>query len=333
MMTKEPLTSAEMGKLWATYMGNSMAVCVLRYYLRHVEDEDVKNILQRSYDLATRFTQTVKDVLKEEGHPVPFGFSEQDVNLDAPRLFGDEFYLHYLKYVAKAGLSIYGIAVPLVTRKDLREFYFDVLRSTAELMIDINAALEDKSNLSKPPFIPVPDQVDFARSESYLSGFLGQIRPLQALEIAHLHDNLENNATSRTVLVGFAQVAETPEVRNYFVRGGEIAAKHFAIFSDVMSKAHLPSPPILNHLVTDSTIAPFSEKLMMFHKLDMFAMRIRSYANSLAVSPRHDLAAMYGRLILEVGKYAEDGARTMIDFGWMEQPPHAADREALISRQ
>ncbi|WP_238392660.1 DUF3231 family protein [Paenibacillus antri] len=331
MKTREPLTSAEMGKLWATYMGNSMELCVLRYYLKHVDDEDIKNILQKSYDLSEEFSNRCAEILKADNHPVPFGFSDQDVNVEAPRLFGDEFYLHYLKYVAKAGLSIYGIAVPLVTRPDMREFFTHVLNSTVNLMTEINGLLEAKSFLVRPPQIPVPTRPDYARKQSYLSGFIGPIRPLHALEIAHLHDNLENNATSRTVLVGFSQVAQTQEARDYFLRGGEIAGKHYKIFSEILSKEHLPSPPILNHLVTESTISPFSDKLMIFHKLDMFSMRIRSYANSMAVSPRHDLAATYGRLMLEVGKYAEDGARIMIDAGGLEQPPQAADREALVS--
>ncbi len=39
----EKLNSAEMGKLWATYMGNSMSTCILSYFLQHVEDKDIKN--------------------------------------------------------------------------------------------------------------------------------------------------------------------------------------------------------------------------------------------------------------------------------------------------
>lgn len=313
-------------------MGNSMARCVLQYHLRHAEDEDIRATLQKSLDLCDRFTHESKSILSADGHPVPFGFAEQDVNLNAPRLFEDEFYLHYLKYVAKAGLSIYGIAFPLMTRQDMRDFFTYVLKSTVDLMAEINAVLEKKSYLNRPPLIPMPDRTDFATKQNYLSGFLGHIRPLHALEIAHLHDNLENNATSRAVLIAFSQVAQSEEAKEYFIRGGKIAAKHFKIFSDILGKEHLPSPPTLNHLVTDSTVSPFSDKLMMFHKLDMFSMRIRSYANAMAVSPRHDLAAVYARLILEVGHYAEDGARTMIDFGWLEQPPQAADRRSLVTQ-
>ncbi len=43
---KEKLTSAEMGKLWVTYMGNSMSKRVLSYYFQHVEDQDIKKLLK-----------------------------------------------------------------------------------------------------------------------------------------------------------------------------------------------------------------------------------------------------------------------------------------------
>lgn len=58
-------------------------------------------------------------------------------------------------------------------------------------------------------------------------------------------------------------------------------------------------------------------------------MRLRTYGNALAFSPRHDIAANYARLAAEVGNYSEDGANILIDMGWMEQPPQAADRERL----
>ena len=50
-LNTEKLTSAEMGKLWVTYMGNSMSQYVLRYYLQHVEDQDIKKILVHALNL------------------------------------------------------------------------------------------------------------------------------------------------------------------------------------------------------------------------------------------------------------------------------------------
>jgi hypothetical protein len=61
----------------------------------------------------------------------------------------------------------------------------------------------------------------------------------------------------------------------------------------------------------------------------MFAMKIRSYANSISVNGRRDLAAMYSRFILDVGFYVEDAMSIMIENDWMERPPEAADRNDL----
>lgn len=323
------LTSAEIGKLWATFMGNSMAKCVLSYFLQNVDDPDIRNVLDEALRLASRFTATVTDIFAREGHPIPIGFTEDDVNLDAPRMYADEFYLHYLKYTSKAGMSIYGIAVPLMSRPDVREFFTDCLQSTIQLVNDVNDLLDAKGLLVKPPYIPVPDRIDIVKKQRYLDGFFGDVRPLQSLEITHIYDNVQNNATSCAVLVGFCQAAKLEQVKNYFKRGKQIALKQYDILTRLLHKEDLPTHPLMNHLVTDSTVSPFSDKIMLSHKMDMFAMRVRTYGNALAFSARHDVSAAFARMIVEVGNYVEDGANTMIDLGWMEQPPQAADRNAL----
>lgn len=326
----EKLTSAEQGKLWATFTGNTMSICVLSYMLNHVEDLEIKKVLEDGLSLSEQFVQSIKGIFIQENYPIPKGFSEEDVNAGAPRLFSDEFYLHYLKYVGKAGASLYAIAVPIVTRPDVRVFFTQCLDSTTKFLNEVNTTLIKKGFILKPSFIPYPKNVDFIKKQSYLNGFFGNIRPLQALEITHLFDNIENNATSKAVLIGFSQVANSKEVKAYFLRGKELATKHYNIFSKVLQKENLSSPPIFDPLVSTSTIAPFSDKLMMFHKLDMFAMRIRGYGNALSMCARHDVAEKLGRLTLEVGNYVEDGANIMIEHGWLEQPPQAADRDALV---
>ncbi|MGY4759568.1 DUF3231 family protein [Paenibacillus caseinilyticus] len=329
----EKLTSAEVGKLWVTYMGNSMSRCVLSYLLRHVDDQEIKQVLEQALSLSEEFVRICKDKFVQDNHPVPIAFSlEEDTNLESTRLFEDEFYLHYLKYIAKAGLSIYGIAIPLVTRPDVREFFTYVIDSTVRLLNQVNEIMMAKGVLIRPPYIPTPKHVEFVKKNSYLNGFFGNIRTLHALEITHLYDNVQNIVTSRAVLMAFKQGVKTPRIQEYMRRGEQIATKHFEIFSQYLAKENLAALPLLNHLVTDSTTAPFSEKLMVFHKLDMFSMRMRSYANAMAVNGRHDIAAAYARLLVEVGNYAEDGVNIMIDNGWMEEPPHAANRDDLESR-
>lgn len=325
----EKLTSAEIGKLWVTYEGNTMAKCVLSYFLQHVDDQDIKKVIENALTLSESLVKSIQEILLKENFPLPVGYTDKDVNLGAPRLFLDEFYLHYLKYTSKAGLSIYSIAIPLVTRKDIKDFFIHTLDSTVKLITQVNEVLEGKGFLVKQPILPIPKKVDFIQQQRYLNGFFGEVRPLHALEISHLYDNIENNATSKALLIAFSQVAKTEKIQKFMLRGKELTNKHIEVCSQKLHKDSLPAPPLLDDLVSASTFAPFSDKLMLSHKIDMFSMKIRSYANGSSLNGRRDIGVMYAKFVMDVSKYVEDGANIMIDQGWMEQPPEAADREDL----
>lgn len=114
----KPLTSVEMAKLWATYAGNSMSSQILNYFLQHCQDEYIKKLLENGKALAKDFMKKIQEFFTKENFPIPVGFTEEDVNLGAPRLYEDEFYAHYLKYAAKAGMSIYAVANPLVMSEE-----------------------------------------------------------------------------------------------------------------------------------------------------------------------------------------------------------------------
>lgn len=324
------LTAVEMGKLWATYMGNTMSKGILEYFLHHVGDKDIKLLLENGLSLCKKLIGEIEEVFQKEGFPIPKGFTEEDFNLNAPRLFYDEFYVHYLKYAAKAGLSIYAIALPLVMREDIREFFVYCSEKTAMYLGQINNVLLGKGLIIKPPEIPVPEEVEFIKKHSFLKGFIGEVRPLHALEITHLYDNVENNATSKALLLAFSQVAGKDRVREFLLRGKDITDKTIERLQQTLQHDNLPSPSVLDHLVTDSNISPFSDKLMVFHKVDMFAMKIRSFGNAIAVNGRRDIGFMYSKFLLSMTLFVEDGASILIDNGWMEQPPKAIDRNQLV---
>jgi hypothetical protein len=178
----------------------------------------------------------------------------------------------------------------------------------------------------------VPKRVDFIKKENYLNGFFGEVRELHALEITHLYDNIENNITSKALLTAFSQVAKNKKIRSFFLRGKEITDREVQHFQDKLHKENLPFPSQIDHLVTDSTFSPLSDKIMLFHKVDMFAIKIRSFANSMAVNGRRDIGLMYTKCLTEVTLFVEDGAKMMIENGWMEQPPKAIDRTDLASK-
>ncbi|MBU8878856.1 DUF3231 family protein [Bacillus sp. FJAT-29790] len=320
------LTTFEMGKLWATYMGNSMSIQILSYFLQHCDDEDIRMLLENAVALSKDFTQRIEGYFKKENFPIPLGFTKNDVNLGAPRLYADEFYVHYLKYAAKAGLSLYAVAVPLVLREDIREFFIYCNQCTTVLLGQTNNILMGKKFIAVPPIIPTPDGIDKIDKQSYLSGFTGDVRPLQALEIIHLWDNIENNVTSLALLLGFHQMVQDKKIKALFKRGLDMTNKAVKQYQEKLHIEHLQSPSYLDHLVTTSTYSPFSDKIMLFHKVDMFAMKIRSFGNSLAVTARRDINLLYARTLMNIGLFVDDGMNIIIDKGWLESPPEAYDR-------
>jgi hypothetical protein len=329
---KSNLTPPEMGKLWATYVGNTMGICTLSYYLKHVDDEDIKNALELALSLSEEFIQDIKQIFIQENFPIPIGFTDEDVNLEAPRLFHDEFYLHYLQYLTKAGMSIYSVAIPLVTRKDISNFFMKALSKTAKLTSDVNDVLISKGKLMNAPQMPIPKQVDFVDNQSFLNDFFGNDRPLHGLEVAHLYGCINNDLTSKALILGFSQGAKHEKVKKYLERGKNINQKHIEIISKKLNSSNIPSPSLLDHLVTTSTTPTFSEKLMVFHKIDMFSMKIREYANGASLNGRKDIGVLFAKCQLDVSLYVEDGANILIDHGWMEQPPLVVDRDNLSTK-
>ncbi|MGM0901153.1 MAG: DUF3231 family protein [Bacillota bacterium] len=328
---KKKMTSAEIGKIWAVHMGNTLSKCVLSYFLQHVEDEEIQTVVNDALSLTNDLLERTNKLFMDENYPTPIGLTEKDVDLNAPRLFSDLFYLYYLKYVAKAGLSIYSTAIPIMIRTDVKEFILYSNSATIKLITKVNEALDKKGRLQQPASIPIPTNITFVTKQSYLNGVFGEVRPLHALEIAHLFDNIENNVTSKALLIGFNQVAKNDDVRSFLHRGKKMTSHHVEQLTEKLHKEDLPAPPLVDDLVEATTIPPFSDKLMMSHKIDMFSMKIRTYANAMSLNGRRDIGAMYGKLIFDTGRYVEDGANIMIDHGWMEQPPHAVDRDYLAS--
>ncbi|MEH7108306.1 DUF3231 family protein [Bacillus sp. JJ1764] len=324
----DPLTSAEMGKLWATYVGNSMTKQIIRYFLQHVEDEDINRLLENSLTLTNDFMDRITTIFVQENFPIPAGFTDEDVNLNVPRLFEDEFYVHYLQYALKAGISIYSLALPLVFRNDVKDLAHYCLKLSTELLEEVKHILITKKLILRPPVIPIPNKVKYVK-KNFLNGFFGQVRPLHALEIAHLYDNIESNVTSKALILGFSQVAKADKIRELFRKGADITTKAIEQYQHQLQSENLPSPTLLDHLVTDTTLSPFSDKIMLFHKIDMFSMKIRALGNSLAVNGRHDIGFMYVRSFMSISKFVEDATEIMIENGWMEQPPVADDTEFL----
>lgn len=324
------LTAAEMSSLWTQYINDTLAACMNRYFLEKVEDEEVRPIIEWTLNTSKENISILQELFQKEDFPVPIGFTDQDVNPKAPRLFSDTFVLMYLRQMSILAMAANSAALGLVTRSDVVDFHKRVLQKGIELQDKTRDLMVKQGIYVRPPFITTPDKVDFVEKQQFLAGFFGKKRSVTSIEITHLFLNVQTNSIGKALITGFAQIAQNDEVKQFLVKGKQIAQKHIDIFSDLLIKEDLPAPMSWDSAITDTTEKIFSDKLIMFHISAMIAAGIGNYGMAIAASPRRDLGVKYASLIPEISLYAEDGANIMIKNGWLEEPPQADDRDLLI---
>jgi hypothetical protein len=328
--TKIRLTAAEMASLWTQYLNDTASICALIHFLAKVEDEEVRPVIEFALQASKSNISSLQDLFQKEQFPIPVGFTEQDVNPDAPRLFSDSFVLMYLRNMSILGMTASTLAIGVGTRADVIAFHKQVLDAAVRLQEFAKETMLKQGVYVRPPFISTPDKVDFVEKQQFLTGFFGKKRPLTGIEITHLFINVQTNTIGRALMTGFAQVAEKPEVKEYLMRGRQIGQKHIELFSKAMENADLPAPMTWDTAVTDSTTKVFSDKLIMFHVTAMIAAGIGNYGIAIAASPRRDIGMKYASILPEITLYAEDGANLLIKNGWLEEPPEADDRNQLV---
>lgn len=324
------LTSAEIANLWMAYINNTLSICLLKHFLAVVEDIEIKSEIEFAHQLAKNYVSAITKIFNKENIPLPDGFSDKDVKPNAPRLFTDIVLINFIKSLSKVGMGTYSLAFTLSSRNDTRALFKYCIESTLELDERVTTVLKNKGLYIRPPYIPLPEQVRYVKKTSFLAGFLtSEKRPLTALEITHLFANFDSNVLGETFMMGFAQVAESKQVRELIWRGKEMAEKHKILFSEKLIEDNVPSPSPWDSGVTTSTIAPFSDKLILFLTTFLMASGIGNYGMAMAGSPRTDIALMYERLKIEIGLFAADGAKLLIENGWFEEPPQSVNRKQL----
>jgi len=325
------LTCGEISSLWVTYEYETLSRCGIHFFLHHVEDDEIKELLEQTLELSNKRLKKLKEFLKRDNHPHPEGFSiDGDVNDDAPRLFSDKLYLYYCLEVYKLELTMYQAAFQEVVEEELQHFFREVINDAMDMEMKAKELSLKKGIFNRDPGLPIPKQKKYVEKENFIAGWIGEKRPLLGIEIAQLTFNAKRNALGQAVITGFAQVAQSKEIRRFFERGRDIAGKHYDEFQDVLEKEYLPVVAALQTAeVTDSKIAPFSDKLMMSFITLLISSGMGAYGAAKSASARRDLGLMYTKLAAEVAGYSNDAAEILIDHGWMEQPPMAANRKKL----
>lgn len=325
------LTSAEIASLWTHYMNDSMAKCITGHLLRHIEDLEIKAIVQSAHDIASGHVEQLRSIFEQEAFAIPNGFTEQDVNENAPQLFSDIFCLTYVNNMAKVSMVIFSGFIAMSTREDIRKFFTQAITDATGLYNQSCEVALSKGLSMRAPYIEVPKETDYVDSKKYLSGLnpFSEKRPLNAVEIAHLYMNVTTNTLGFKLCLAFAQVSPSKDVQDYMLEGKDISQKHIKYFTSTLMKDNVETPSSPDTSIGNSTTWTFSDKLMMFHMSLIGAAGIGNYATAAAASQRLDLAMNYERFSVEIAGFAKSGADLMIKHNWLEQPPGIKDREEL----
>jgi hypothetical protein len=154
-------------------------------------------------------------------------------------------------------------------------------------------------------------------------------RPLNSIEITEIFFNTERNYFSILLCTALLQVVDDKEIKQFIKEGKEISEKQIRVFQEILEKEQLLWDTSTTMEVTDSTVLPFSYKLIVTLFTSLNAIDITLLGHAMSVSMRSDLVAHYQKYISEILIYAGKGFNLLVDRGWSQQPPMAPNRKEL----
>lgn len=326
-----PITSSELATLWIVYQKKTMMVRVIESFLSNNQDPEAIEILETFHEGESNFVNELRNIFTQEGAVVPVGFTENDVNHSAPKLFDDIFEIMYLRTMMKVASGLHALHMSMVYRKDIMNLYRKFSSFAQDFCEKTSQFLLQKGALQKSPGVTMPDHVEFAEGKDYRSGFkvLSHRRSLNTIEVAYIYETIESNVAGMKLMTGFAQVAKEKDIQKYFTKGKDLAKKIISRFNEVFLDSDIIAPATSAGHVTDSTLSPFSDKLMMYNTSLLSSFGLGSNALGTSFSLRKDLPLKMVASAKEIYDFASEGGDLMIKYGWTEQPPQMEDRTQL----
>ncbi|MFS0822083.1 DUF3231 family protein [Bacillus sp. 1P02SD] len=323
------LSSAEIGGLWTTFIQGSMTVCLIKYFLHHLRDEEIKTILKQSGNIYNGQMKQIKEIFLQEKIPIPDAFGDEDLNLSAPPLFYDPFALTFVYAMSRMNMINFSFITSNIARDDVRSFFSNCLSDALKQYNEATQLMLEKGMYDRPPMVVYPSEIEYVEKTTYLTKLIGEKRPLNVVEITDMFFNIERNYFAIVLCMGFQQVIQDKEILEFIKDGRTISEKQISFINDLFKHENLMSTTSIPMEVTDSTVSPFSNKLILtlFHALNSIDITLIGHAQ--ALSMRTDLVAFYTKTIGEIFLYAAKGFKMLVERGWMQEPPSNLDRNKL----
>lgn len=324
------LTASEVAFLWSTYIMDTKFKCMCGFTLKNMEDQDIRSIFELALNIENQHIKDIKETFDSIHHPIPYGFTEKDVNENAKKLFSDNYMLEFLGLYSAIGISNYGNSLPMIARKDVRDFLKQALYSAVELLDKITEVQIKKGIYIRPPYVPISEKVEFASKQSFLGSLIGDSRPLTCKSIAFIFNASKVNAIAEALFLGFSQAVNDERIRNFMSKCRNTITDHLESINSILEEEDLFAYKSLNHEVSSSQTNPFSDRFSLFCSLTTLSDILNCYSQEYISALRKDIFAKLTALSTEIVKLQKDGMDIMIDNGWFEEPPKNVDRKDLV---
>ncbi|MDR4889803.1 DUF3231 family protein [Fredinandcohnia sp. QZ13] len=336
MPEKPVITSSELGVLWLTYQEKTMNLRMLEYFIEKADDEKAREIMTNLYEDINRYVSKITEIFKNEGAVIPVGFTSQDVYKDVPKLYDNGFDIMYIRLLKEISMGLHSLNITMSYREDIVTIFKELTAITQTYYNLCTQYLLEKGMLVRPPYVTMPHSVEFVKDTNYLGGLainpFNEKRTLNTVEVAHIHHSIESNITGMQMIIGFAQCAKNEEVKNFFNEGAELSKNIIKQLSETLLQSGIQSPETSGGHATRSTVAPFSDKLMMYCISVFCSFGLGGNSLGTAFSLRNDISAKMSIFMKDIFEYAHKGAKIMIKNGWMEEPPQMEERGKLIKK-
>lgn len=323
MVNRKKMTSTEIGALWITYQKKTMILRILEHFIEVSEDKKAKKLMQSLWsDLEPNVFQ-IEKMFIDEGIVIPQGFTKADIDLKAPKLFGEGFDILMCMILKEISMGLYTLHITTSYRNDIVDLYREMTNVTQKYYQKfLNYAVEE-GYLPLPNIINVPSTVDFVTDANYMKGYrlLGEKREINTIEFSYLYQSIQTNTIGMELMTGFAQTTANKEVKNFFIKGKELSKDILEAAYDTLIKDNIRVPTINGLAISKSTIPPFSDKLMMYLTFLLSNFGLGSQGFGAGFSLRDDINVKFGLYVKDILLFIRENIKIMIDNGWLEEPP------------
>lgn len=332
---KVQLTSSELGTIWKTYMALSEELLIYDFFKDKTIDVEAKNIISSYITEAVKVKSEIMNIFNSERAAVPTAFNSQDILKTAPSLFDDIFHIMFLRQMMKLDLGFDAVYTAISYEKEVQNVFKHHYDVSYKYYVITTDYLLKKGVFAKPPNVAMPTQAEFIEDKSYMSGLnlFSQKRTLNTIEVGYLYESLEFSVFFMKLFTGFAQVAKDSTVKKYFTEGMELGKTNIDKLTSVLLQSNIQPSYTWAGGTTESTTAPFSDKLMMFVASILTTTPLGYSALGTSYSFRNDLPILLTIIAKDLFSYAKDGAKLMIEHKWLEEPPQMEDRNQLINNK